>query len=169
MIVILSELKNKHLSLDDAIYKRKSFKEKSITVGLCHGTFDFIHLGHLRHFQEAKSNVDILFCSITPDEFVIKGDGRPFYKQIERIEYLASLLYIDYCFINNSPHAIAMLKKFQPDIYFKGNDYIEHAKDPTGNIGAEVESVESSGGIIHYTNDIQLSSTDIINNYLKDK
>jgi len=167
--VIISEVKNKYLSLDDAIFKRKSFKDKSLKVGLCHGTFDFIHLGHLRHFQEAKSNVDILFCSITPDQFVIKGDGRPYYKQMERIEYLASLLYIDYCFINNEPHAISLLKKFKPDIYFKGNDYIEHAKDPTGNIEAEVQSVESCGGIVHYTNDIQLSSTEIINNYLKDK
>ena len=36
----------------------------------CHGVFDLMHVGHIKHFNEAKTFGDILIISITPDEFV---------------------------------------------------------------------------------------------------
>ena len=44
---------------------------------LAHGCFDLLHLGHIRHLQEAKKLGDRLVVSVTADKFVNKGAGRP--------------------------------------------------------------------------------------------
>ena len=39
----------------------------------CHGVFDLLHLGHIKHFENAKNFGDILIVTVTPDEYVKKG------------------------------------------------------------------------------------------------
>ena len=51
-------------------------KKKQI-VGMCHGVFDVVHYGHLKHFETAKKKVDKLVVSVTSDEFVNKGPDKP--------------------------------------------------------------------------------------------
>ena len=46
--------------------------ERPVIV-LCHGVFDLLHMGHVRHFQEARAMGDLLIVSITADAFVNKG------------------------------------------------------------------------------------------------
>ena len=40
---------------------------------LCHGNFDVVHPGHLRHLIYAKSKAEIVIVSITADRFIQKG------------------------------------------------------------------------------------------------
>ena len=42
----------------------------------CHGVFDPLHIGHIRHFEQAKKLGHILVVTVTPDRFVNKGVGR---------------------------------------------------------------------------------------------
>jgi cytidyltransferase-like protein len=35
----------------------------------CHGVFDLLHPGHIRHFEAARRRGDILVVTITPDQF----------------------------------------------------------------------------------------------------
>ena len=42
-------------------------------VILCHGVFDVVHPGHIRHLAYAKSKADILIASVTEDRYVNKG------------------------------------------------------------------------------------------------
>ena len=50
------------------IYKKlKKIKSKVI---LCHGNFDVVHPGHLRHLANAKLKADILVVSITKDKYI---------------------------------------------------------------------------------------------------
>ena len=51
---------------------------------LCHGTFDLLHAGHFRHFQDSKNLGDILFVTITSDKYINKGPGRPIFNQYLR-------------------------------------------------------------------------------------
>ena len=57
-------------------------------IGLCHGVFDILHIGHIKYFSEAKNNCDYLIVSVTSDKFVKKGSGRPFFKLNQRVEFL---------------------------------------------------------------------------------
>lgn len=37
-------------------------KDKKKKIGLCHGVFDLIHLGHIKHFEEAKKKLPDTYC-----------------------------------------------------------------------------------------------------------
>ena len=113
---------------------RKKFIKKKI--GLCHGVFDIIHYGHLEHFAEAKKNCDILIISITADKFVKKGPNQPYNNDFKRAAIIQSLELCDYVYINNNLTASNVIKSLKPNIYFKGQDYLE--KDFTNNLGKEI-------------------------------
>ncbi len=82
---------------------------KNKKVGLCHGVFDLLHLGHIKHFEEAKKNCDILIVSVTQNKFIKKGPGRPAFNEIQRMEALSSLEYIDYVTLSNQESSIDVI------------------------------------------------------------
>jgi len=131
----------------------------------CHGVFDLLHIGHIKHFNEAKTFGDILIVSITPDEFVNKGPGRPAFTSSLRMEALASLESIDFVFTNQWKTAEETIKIIKPDFYCKGPDYKDHSDDISGKITDEEASVHSIGGEIVYTDDITFSSSSLLNKY----
>ena len=60
-------------------HKIKTVEELSQIVGprprqkkviMCHGVFDVVHPGHLRHLIYAKSKADILVTSLTADAHI---------------------------------------------------------------------------------------------------
>ena len=72
-------------------------KKIKFIKGLCHGVFDIIHIGHLKHFNEAKKYCNYLIVSITSDRFVRKSKGpkKPIFNQDERFKILSSLKIVD--------------------------------------------------------------------------
>ena len=50
------------------ISRNKKINNKKIV--LCHGTFDLLHAGHFRHFQDSKNLGDVLVVTVTSDEFI---------------------------------------------------------------------------------------------------
>ena len=142
-----------------------ALKSEGKTIVMCHGVFDLIHPGHIRHFQAAKREGDVLVVTLTPDEFVGKGPGRPVFSQTLRAEFLASLACVDYVAINQWPTAVNTVKMLSPDVYVKGSDYADPEKDLTGKIAEEEAAVQSVGGRIHFTDEITFSSTNLLNTY----
>src|SRR5271156_6500286 len=69
----------------------RSLQAQGRTVALCHGVFDLVHLGHVRHIQAASSEADVVMVTITADRYVNKGPGRPIFPERMRAEMLASL------------------------------------------------------------------------------
>lgn len=151
--------------IDDLVGIVASLKDQGQKVVMCHGVFDLVHPGHIRHLKAAKEQGDILIVSLTPDEFVNKGPGRPVFHQGLRCETLASLEFVDFVFINKWWTAIETLKTVKPSIYIKGNDYSDSSKDVTGNIEKEKKAVESVGGKIIFTDEITFSSSNLLNNF----
>lgn len=131
----------------------------------CHGVFDLVHPGHVRHFHAAKALGDILMVTITPDKYVNKGPGHPVFTEALRAESIAALEFVDYVTINLWPTAVEIIKALKPDIYVKGQDYADPEKDETGGIHREKDAVESVGGKIHFTDDITFSSSSLLNEY----
>ncbi len=142
-----------------------ALKSEGKTIVMCHGVFDLIHPGHIRHFQAAKREGDVLIVTLTPDEFVGKGPGRPVFNQALRAEFLASLACVDYVAINQWPTAVNTVKMLRPDLYVKGSDYVDPEKDLTGKIAEEEAALQSVGGRIHFTDEITFSSTNLLNTY----
>ena len=68
-------------------------------VIMCHGTFDIVHPGHVRHLLYAKSKGDILVASLTADAHIAKANFRPFVPQELRAFNLAALEVDDYVVI----------------------------------------------------------------------
>ena len=71
-------------------------KAKGKKVVLCHGVFDLLHIGHIKHFKEAKKLGDILVVTVTQDKYVNKGPNRPIFLLNTRMESIAALKDIDY-------------------------------------------------------------------------
>ena len=69
-------------------------------VIMCHGTFDVVHPGHIRHLLYAKSKGDILVASLTCDAHVAKASMRPYVPEDLRAINLAALEMIDYVIID---------------------------------------------------------------------
>ncbi|KAB8036819.1 adenylyltransferase/cytidyltransferase family protein [Silvanigrella paludirubra] len=131
----------------------------------CHGTFDLFHFGHLLHLRSAKKFGDILVVTVTPDEFVNKGPGRPRYSSAQRVEILSSIDFVDYVCLNNSATAVNPILELRPDFYVKGPDYIDQEKDITGKIFEEEAAIKHVSGSMVFTEDDTMSSTELINSY----
>ena len=142
--------------------KLKKIKLKKKIV-LCHGVFDLLHLGHIKHFKSAKKFGDYLIVSVTANKFINKGPGRPIFNQQQRLDFLKELKIVDEVIISNFSSAEDVIKLVQPDYYIKGPDYKDNTKDKTKKIQIEKKLVESFGGQIKYTNDKVFSSSNIIN------
>ena len=78
----------------------KPIKKRGGEIVCCHGVFDLLHIGHLKHFKSAKKYGDILIVSVTPDKFIQKGFDRPYFNSEQRMESLASIEVIDFVVLN---------------------------------------------------------------------
>jgi len=147
----------------------QQLKKSRKKIVLCHGAFDLIHPGHIRHFQSAKKHGDILIVTITADKYMKKGPGRPIFNEGLRAEVLAALNNVDFVAIVNSESAIEIINSIKPDFYFKGPDYKDrkiNAKVPR-KLDVEKKAVEHWGGKLMFTADeITFSSSKLINHYL---
>lgn len=160
-------LSRKVKNLDELALILQELKNDGKKIVHCHGVFDLMHPGHVRHFQAAKAMGDILVVTVTPDKYVNKGPGRPVFTEELRAESVAALECVNYVAINLWPNAVETIKILRPDIYVKGSDYAEADKDETRGIYLEREAVESIGGRIHFTQEITFSSSSLINEYFE--
>jgi rfaE bifunctional protein kinase chain/domain len=137
------------------------YRPEATTV-LCHGVFDVVHPGHLRHLCYAKSKADVLICSITSDAFADKkGQYRPHVPQDLRAASLALLDIVDYVVINNAPDPVALITLLQPNFYAKGFEYSDEKRTV---VLPEAEAVQAYGGQILFTpGDVVYSSSEMIN------
>lgn len=130
-------------------------------VILCHGVFDVVHPGHVRHLIYAKSKGDILIVSITADEHISKGNVRPHVPEQLRAINLSAFEMVDYVVIDKDPTPIKNLKIIQPDYYAKGYEYFKNGTNP--KTAEEIKILESYGGEVVFTpGDIVYSSSQLI-------
>ncbi len=149
--------------LDKLISICEDLKKKNKTIVHCHGCFDLIHPGHIKHLEAAKQFGDVLVVTITKDKFVNKGPGRPVFSENLRMESIAALEFVDYVALNKWETAIETIRLLKPSFYVKGKDYSEASKDVTGNIIKEEKTVNDVGGSIRFTDEITFSSSKLIN------
>ena len=138
---------------------KKIKKNKTI---LCHGNFDVVHPGHVRHLSYAKTKGKILVVSLTADKFIKKGRNKPFVPENLRALNLAAFEMVDYLLIDRNITPINTLKTLKPNFFCKEFEYSSLSR----NIKTDEESkvVKSYGGkMIFSPGDIVFSSTKFLN------
>lgn len=153
-------------SVEKLVENINALHTKNKKIVHCHGVFDLLHIGHIRHFNQARELGDVLIVTVTPDRYVNKGPNRPAFTEHLRAEAIAALDCIDYVAINKWPTAVEAIKLLKPDIYVKGSDYKNATQDHTGKITDEEAAVKAVGGTIAFTDDIVFSSSGLINRHL---
>lgn len=130
-------------------------------VMMCHGTFDLVHPGHVRHLIYAKSKADILIASLTSDIHIDKADYRPFVPQELRAMNLAALEVVDYVMTDAEATPLDILHYLQPDYFAKGYEYFDGRINPRTR--DEIEVLNSYGGEMVFTpGDVTFSSSAFI-------
>lgn len=146
--------------LEQELKKIRKYKK----IVLCHGVFDVVHYGHIKHFEAAKKFGDFLIVSITRDKFIKKSIKGTAFNENQRLEFLSKLTFIDVVILNDEESSEDIIKLIKPNYYIKGSDYKNNKLDDTKKIYKEKKLVKKYGGKIEYTNELSFSSSKIINN-----
>lgn len=132
-------------------------------VVMCHGVFDVIHPGHLRHLIYAKQKADVLVVSLTADTHITKGIYRPHVPQRLRALNMAAFEVVDYVVIDLNESPLKLIETIQPDYFAKGYEYGDDGKR-NPKTQQEIDILESYGGQIIFTpGDYVYSSSNLIN------
>jgi cytidyltransferase-like protein len=148
--------RDKIVTVEELPKIRKRFRDN--TIVLCHGAFDLVHIGHLIHFEEARSLGDLLVVTITGDSHIAKKRAVSLHENA-RARQISALEIVDYVAIIDEPSALAAIRALQPDVYVKGPEYANLLLDKTSNISHEKELIEALGCRIHFTSGETFSST----------
>lgn len=120
------------------------------------GSFDIVHLGHLKSLNSAKSYGDVLIVGLNSDSSIksYKSPNRPINNQNDRAYMLASLQFVDYVVIFDELTPIKFIKSIRPDL---------HVKSKSGYLGIEEEAVKKGGGkVILIEDEVGYSTTNLI-------
>jgi rfaE bifunctional protein kinase chain/domain len=130
-------------------------------VIMCHGTFDIVHPGHLRHLAYAKEKADLLIASVTADEHIMKANFRPYVPQELRAANLAALEFVDFVIVDPNPTPIQHMRVLQPDYFAKGYEYFANGVPPRTR--EEMDTLATYGGEMVFTpGDVVYSSSALI-------
>jgi rfaE bifunctional protein kinase chain/domain len=131
-------------------------------VIVCHGVFDVVHPGHVRHLAFAKTKAEVLVVSLTADRHIKKGVYRPHIPERLRALNLAAFEMVDYVVIDEEATPLANLAALRPDFFAKGFEYTSSGLPPATQEEADV--VGGYGGQLIFTpGDVVFSSSKFLN------
>lgn len=160
MDTLTQQYKHKIKTVDELVRILGS-RPRAKKVIMCHGVFDVVHPGHLRHLVYAKSKADLLVASLTADRHIAKGLHRPHVPQELRALNLAAYEVVDYVLIDHNDKPLENLRRLQPDLFAKGYEYTADQVNPKTQ--EEIDVVSAYGGEVIFTpGDIVYSSSRLI-------
>lgn len=106
------------------------------------GSFDLLHVGHIRFLEQARRQGDVLIVLMNSDASIrrLKGPGRPILPQRIRAEMMAAIRWVDYVSIFSEDTPLRLLRRIKPDVHNKGGSWKPE------RIAAEKKLVASWGG-----------------------
>lgn len=98
-----------------------------MTRVVVNGSFDILHLGHLKLLDYARSQPQSYVLVLTDSDRRIrelKGPDRPIHNEYERCSFLFALKMVDRVETFDSDQELEkLIKEFKPDVMIKGSDY----------------------------------------------
>jgi D-beta-D-heptose 7-phosphate kinase/D-beta-D-heptose 1-phosphate adenosyltransferase len=121
-------------------------------IVLTSGSFDLIHLGHVKYLAKAKEQGDILAVGVDSDAKIRrrKGDDRPMVPEGERLEMLAYQRPVDLIYLKDDDEPRwALIKAVAPDVLVLTADhsYSDADIDELLKIVGKVEVVERQASV----------------------
>jgi D-beta-D-heptose 7-phosphate kinase/D-beta-D-heptose 1-phosphate adenosyltransferase len=125
---LLTEHRNelgKRRTLEQLLSELAHYRSIGKKIVFTNGCFDLIHLGHVKYFQFAKRQGDLLVVGVNTDACIrrLKGDTRPIISEGDRLGVLEELASIDYVVLFDDQTPINLIKAIIPDVLVKGADY----------------------------------------------
>jgi choline-phosphate cytidylyltransferase/glycerol-3-phosphate cytidylyltransferase len=93
------------------------------TVVYTSGTFDMLHINHLKMIEYARSLGDILIVGVNTDELVMSYKSEPIIPFEERIALMKALRYPDIVIPQHSLDHREKVKKLNFDVFVVGDDW----------------------------------------------
>lgn len=121
--------------------------KKERTIVAVSGGFDPLHIGHIRHFHEAKKLGTHLYVFLQTDKWLKKKKGYVFMPYEERKEILLALRDVDFVIkvIDEDMTVARTLELIHPHIFAKGGD-----REPENMPKKEIEVCKKLGIKIVY-------------------
>lgn len=97
-----------------------------LRVVLTSGSFDLVHLGHVKYLAKAKEMGDVLVVGVDGDAKIRarKGSDRPMVPQDERVEMLAHQRPVDLIYLKGDDEPRwALIKTVRPDVLVLSTDH----------------------------------------------
>lgn len=144
-------------TLEELALALEDHRKEGAKIVLAHGTFDLLHIGHIKHLQAARKLGNVLVVTVTADQFVNKGQGRPRFSHHLRADAIAAMDCVDYVAVNHTNTAAEAIALLKPHVFVKGIEYL--------GIEAEKDALKEYGGKMEYVvgeNGVQFSSTELL-------
>jgi D-beta-D-heptose 7-phosphate kinase/D-beta-D-heptose 1-phosphate adenosyltransferase len=119
-------------SLEEMTRTVTHLKGLGYAVVLTSGSFDLIHLGHVKYLEAAKQQGDVLVVGVDSDEKIRrrKGEDRPMVPEVERLELLAFQRPVDLIYKKEEGETRwALIKAVAPDVLVLTEDHSYSAED----------------------------------------
>jgi D-beta-D-heptose 7-phosphate kinase/D-beta-D-heptose 1-phosphate adenosyltransferase len=131
----------KQRTLEQLLPELQRHRAAGRRIVFTNGCFDLIHLGHVKYFQFARAQGDLLVVGVNTDSSIrgLKGPKRPIVNEHDRIEVLEELESIDYLIRFEDETPLRLIEAIKPDVLVKGADYKKEQV-----VGWDI--VESCGG-----------------------
>tara|TARA_R110000796_G_scaffold13793_11_gene44463 strand:- start:315 stop:722 length:408 start_codon:yes stop_codon:yes gene_type:complete len=113
------------------------------------GSFDVLHMGHIKLFQRARQMGLPVMVGLDTDERIskLKGSSRPINNLKDRVEFLKSIKYIDgIVTFSTDDELVELIKGHAPRYMLVGDDY-EGKEIIGGEFVKEIIYVKRYGGL----------------------
>jgi D-beta-D-heptose 7-phosphate kinase/D-beta-D-heptose 1-phosphate adenosyltransferase len=113
-------------SLEEMTRTVTHLKGLGYRIVLTSGSFDLIHLGHVKYLQKAKEFGGVLVVGVDSDAKIRrrKGDDRPMVPQDERLELLAHQRPVDMIYLKGEDEPRwGLIKAVEPDVLVITEDH----------------------------------------------
>lgn len=123
-----------------------------LRIVLTSGSFDLIHLGHVKYLAKAKQLGDVLVVGVDSDAKIQarKGPDRPLVPEGERLEMLAHQRPVDVLFLKGpDEERWGLIKAVSPDVLVLTEDhsYTDAELEELGTICGRVEVLERQASV----------------------
>src|SRR4051794_34570336 len=139
-------------SLEEMTRTVSHLKGLGYSIVLTSGSFDLIHLGHVKYLARAKELGDILVVGVDSDAKIRrrKGEDRPMVPEDERLELLAHQRPVDVIYLKQDEDPRwGLIKAVEPDVLVLTADhsYSPEQLAELGEVVGEVQVIERQASV----------------------